>query len=140
MSQVTQGTVAQPGESSYEKIDHKQSRKECISGHKICSHCKNHTQGSSPDPILIHEYVSPKPAIDHNQYVLGSHLYQAQYASGLRILDIGGIIGLVACQQGLSTRGRAEEVGRATTTTVVRSIVLIIAADLFVTALLYLGD
>ena len=45
---------------------------------------------------------------------------------------------LVACQQGLSTRGGAEAVGRATTTTVVRSIVLIIAADLFVTALLYL--
>jgi len=49
----------------------------------------------------------------------------------------GGIIGLVACQQGLSTEGGADEVGRSTTTTVVRSIVLIIAADLLVTAVLF---
>ena len=50
----------------------------------------------------------------------------------------GGIIGLVACQKGLATRGGADEVGKSTTSTVVRSIVLIIVADLFVTALLYL--
>jgi phospholipid/cholesterol/gamma-HCH transport system permease protein len=49
------------------------------------------------------------------------------------------IIGLVGCQQGLQTRGGADEVGRATTTSVVRSIVLMIGADLFVTALLYSG-
>ena len=48
-----------------------------------------------------------------------------------------GIIGLVGCHQGLQTRGGAEEVGRATTTSVVRSIVLIIGADLFVTALFF---
>lgn len=55
----------------------------------------------------------------------------------LKALAFGGIIGLVACEQGLSTRGGAEAVGSSTTTTVVRSIVLIIAADLFVTALLF---
>jgi phospholipid/cholesterol/gamma-HCH transport system permease protein len=54
-----------------------------------------------------------------------------------KALAFGGIIGLVACEQGLSTRGGAEAVGSSTTTTVVRSIVLIIAADLFVTALLF---
>lgn len=48
------------------------------------------------------------------------------------------LIGLVGCHQGLATRGGAEEVGRSTTTSVVRAIVLIIAADLFVTALFYL--
>jgi len=47
------------------------------------------------------------------------------------------IIGLVGCHQGLQTQGGAEAVGRSTTTAVVRSIVLIIAADLFVTALFY---
>ena len=39
--------------------------------------------------------------------------------------------------RGLATEGGAEEVGRSTTAAVVRSIVLIIAADLFVTALFY---
>jgi phospholipid/cholesterol/gamma-HCH transport system permease protein len=49
------------------------------------------------------------------------------------------IIGLVGCHEGLKTKGGAEEVGRSTTTAVVRSIVLIIAADLFVTALFYVS-
>lgn len=48
------------------------------------------------------------------------------------------IIALVCCQQGLKTEGGAEQVGRATTASVVHSIVLIIAADLFVTAIFYL--
>ncbi len=56
----------------------------------------------------------------------------------VKAFAFGAIIGLVGCQQGLDTRGGAEEVGRSTTTAVVRSIVLIIAADLFVTALLFL--
>ena len=56
----------------------------------------------------------------------------------LKALAFGAIIGLVACHRGLATRGGADDVGRATTATVVLSIVLIIAADLFVTALLFL--
>jgi len=56
----------------------------------------------------------------------------------LKATAFGAIIGLVSCHQGLQTRGGAEQVGRATTAAVVRSIVLIIAADLFVTAWLYL--
>ncbi|MFQ5525835.1 MAG: MlaE family ABC transporter permease [Thermoanaerobaculia bacterium] len=58
----------------------------------------------------------------------------------LKALAFGGIIGLVACQQGLGTRGGADEVGRSTTATVVRSIVLIIVADMFVTALLFVRN
>jgi len=57
----------------------------------------------------------------------------------LKAIAFGGIIGLVGCQQGLDTDGGAEEVGRSTTAAVVRSIVLIIGADLFVTALLYVS-
>lgn len=56
----------------------------------------------------------------------------------LKALNFGFLIGLVGCHQGLETRGGADAVGRSTTTAVVRSIVLIIAADLFVTAWLYL--
>ncbi len=48
------------------------------------------------------------------------------------------IISLVGCHKGLSTRGGANEVGRSTTSSVVRSIALIIVADLFVTALFYI--
>jgi choice-of-anchor B domain-containing protein len=43
------------------------------------------------DPVLEHEYEGPTPAIDHNQYVVGSYLYQAQYKSGVRIVDISGV-------------------------------------------------
>ena len=79
---------------------------------------------------------------------LGMSAYVTDSVDALRLEDIvtglvkavsfAGIIGLVGCHQGLGTRGGAEEVGRATTASVVRSIVLIIAADLFVTALFYL--
>jgi phospholipid/cholesterol/gamma-HCH transport system permease protein len=55
----------------------------------------------------------------------------------VKALVFASIIGLVGCHQGLATRGGAEEVGRSTTTSVVRSIVLIIGADLFVTAIFY---
>ncbi len=48
------------------------------------------------------------------------------------------IIGLIGCHQGLRVEGGAEQVGQATTTSVVRSIVLVIAADLFVTAIFFL--
>ncbi len=55
----------------------------------------------------------------------------------VKAVAFAGIIGLVGCHQGLGTSGGAEEVGRSTTASVVRSIVLIIGADLFVTALFF---
>ncbi len=79
---------------------------------------------------------------------MGSSRYISLTFDALKLQDIftglvksgvyAGIIGLIGCHQGLQTRGGAEEVGRSTTTSVVRSIVLIIAADLFVTALFFL--
>ena len=79
---------------------------------------------------------------------LGSNLYVSLTVDALVLQDIftglvkavafAGIIGLVGCHQGLSTHGGAEEVGHATTAAVVRSIVLIVGADLFVTALFFL--
>ena len=42
-------------------------------------------------PIHIGTYVGTNPAIDHNQYIVGSYSYQANYRSGLRILDITGV-------------------------------------------------
>jgi len=79
---------------------------------------------------------------------MGSSWYVAFTFDSLDLQDIitglvkagvfAGIIGLIGCHQGLATEGGAEEVGRSTTASVVRSIVLIIGADLFVTALFYL--
>ena len=42
-------------------------------------------------PALIGFYASSTTAIDHNQYVKGDYVYQANYRAGLRILDIRGI-------------------------------------------------
>lgn len=43
------------------------------------------------DPQLVTEYFGQATSIDHNQYVVGDRVYQANYTSGLRILDISDI-------------------------------------------------
>lgn len=40
------------------------------------------------DPILANQYFGPVPASDHNLYVVGDRMYQSNYGSGLRVLDI----------------------------------------------------
>lgn len=40
------------------------------------------------DPVLAARFESPLASIDHNLYVRGSLVFQANYTSGLRILDI----------------------------------------------------
>jgi choice-of-anchor B domain-containing protein len=40
------------------------------------------------DPVLVKEHVGTSRAIDHNLYVKGDRMFQANYTSGLRILDI----------------------------------------------------
>lgn len=78
---------------------------------------------------------------------IGSDLYIRMTTTPLVLKDIwtglikslffGMIICLVACHEGMRTRGGAEGVGRATTLAVVTSFILIIAADCFFTALFY---
>ena len=43
------------------------------------------------DPVMVHQYISPVYTIDHNQYVVGNKVYQANYTSGLRVLDISDV-------------------------------------------------
>ncbi|MEO8296090.1 MAG: choice-of-anchor B family protein [Gemmatimonadota bacterium] len=43
---------------------------------------------SLTDPVLAGQYVSQDHAIDHNLYVVGDSVYQSNYLSGLRVLDI----------------------------------------------------
>lgn len=40
------------------------------------------------NPALVEEYLAPLFTIDHNNYVIDDYLYQSNYTSGLRILDI----------------------------------------------------
>jgi choice-of-anchor B domain-containing protein len=42
-------------------------------------------------PVLIGTYSAPVNSIDHNQYVKGNYSYQANYQSGLRILDLANV-------------------------------------------------
>jgi len=40
------------------------------------------------DPVLVNEHLGTTSATDHNLYVRGDTMYQANYVSGLRVLDI----------------------------------------------------
>ena len=40
------------------------------------------------DPIMIREFYGPTSASDHNLYVHGDLMYQTNYKSGLRIIDV----------------------------------------------------
>jgi choice-of-anchor B domain-containing protein len=40
------------------------------------------------DPILVKEYFGPSTSSDHNLYIKGNLMYQSNYVSGLRIVDI----------------------------------------------------
>ena len=40
------------------------------------------------DPVVAHEYIGPVKASDHNLVVRGDRVYEANYGSGLRVLDI----------------------------------------------------
>jgi hypothetical protein len=45
----------------------------------------------NPSSTPYHKFVSDLQAIDHNLYVKGSYVYQANYHAGLRILDISNL-------------------------------------------------
>jgi choice-of-anchor B domain-containing protein len=40
------------------------------------------------DPVVAKDYFGPTQAVDHNLYVRGHYVYEANYKAGLRILDI----------------------------------------------------
>ncbi len=40
------------------------------------------------DPVLLMEYLGETQASDHNLYIRGDYMYQSNYVSGLRIVDI----------------------------------------------------
>lgn len=74
-------------------------------------------------PIFTGTYQSPAKAIDHNQYVINGLSYQANYGSGLRIIDVRSLktdptgqgireVGFFDCHpEDDSVGGKAEFVG-----------------------------
>ncbi len=40
------------------------------------------------DPVLVQEYFGPTRATDHNLYIRGDRMYQANYHAGFRVVDI----------------------------------------------------
>lgn len=40
------------------------------------------------DPVVANMYIGPVPSSDHNLFVKGDRMYQSNYGSGLRVLDI----------------------------------------------------
>lgn len=40
------------------------------------------------NPVLAGQYISENHAIDHNLFIVGNTMYQSNYLSGLRVLDI----------------------------------------------------
>ena len=64
-------------------------------------------------------------------------VFKDLFSGLLKAFIFGMIICIVSCFEGFRAQGGAEGVGRATTTAVVASFLLIIGADCLVTALLY---
>jgi choice-of-anchor B domain-containing protein len=47
--------------------------------------------GDLDAPVLVGSYTADDPATDHNLYVRGDHVYEANYSSGLRVLRMGDL-------------------------------------------------
>jgi len=70
-------------------------------------------------------------------YTTGA-VFPKDFITGLvKACVFGLMIAIIACYEGLNTRGGAEGVGRATTNTVWKSIVALISSDVVFTALFY---
>ncbi len=82
------------------------------------------------------------PQINESVYfaAIASRLEAWTIIAGLlKTIVFGMIISLVACHEGICCRPASEEVGRATTRAVVYCIMLVYAADVALTAMLYPG-
>lgn len=67
-----------------------------------------------------------------------SQLKMSDFLTGLLKAGVFGLLlGLIACQNGLRVTGGAAGVGRATTETVVQTVIFVILSDLFFSAIFY---
>jgi choice-of-anchor B domain-containing protein len=58
-------------------------------GHNTRTYLWDLSDLTAPDPFATYEH--PTRAVDHNQYVRGTQVFQSNYMAGLRILDISRI-------------------------------------------------
>lgn len=78
--------------------------------------------------------IAPAIYLEGTRVAIG----RADYLTGLvKAVVFGMLIALLACYEGLNVRGGAAGVGQATTTTVVKSIVALIAADMVFASVFY---
>jgi len=78
--------------------------------------------------------IEPRVYLDYTQAALKN----LDFLTGLvKAAVFGMLIALIACREGLTVSGGAEGVGRATTQTVVKSIVALIGTDCLFTAMFY---
>ncbi len=78
--------------------------------------------------------ISPQVYLDRSR----SSVDHTDYLTGLfKGVIFGGVVATLACYEGLNVQGGAEGVGRATTTTVVKSIVALIGTDMIFTSIFY---
>ncbi len=81
--------------------------------------------------------------ISQYEFSVGYHQYYSTVSQYLRLADLmsglgktvffGFLIALIGCHNGLRTRGGTEGLGRATTSTVVTSALLVFVSDFFLT-------
>jgi len=79
--------------------------------------------------------IPPRQYLNFTQAAL---VYKDFFTGLVKAGVFGVLISMIACYEGLSVSGGAEGVGRATTSTVVKSIVALIATDCVFTAMFYL--
>ena len=93
--------------------------------------------------IAFGGYLTSRLALGPSSYVgywdrmRDSLLYRDFYTGLIQAAVFGLLIGLIACYEGLSVKGGAEGVGKATTMTVVYSIVAVISAACVFTMIFY---
>ena len=81
-----------------------------------------------------------KLGLSSSQYIQDSFdvlVFKDVFTGLIKSFAFGGIIAVIGCYQGFNTRGGAEGVGRATTVSVVTSLILIITSDCLFTAIFY---
>jgi len=81
--------------------------------------------------------IAPRKYLYFTQMAL---VYKDFFTGLVKAAVFGVLISTIACYEGLSVSGGAEGVGRATTSTVVKSIVALIATDCVFTAVFYVFE
>lgn len=86
--------------------------------------------------VIVHGVPSATYPTGIREFLVPSDFYLGMF----KTVVFGLIIAIVGCHQGLKTKGGATEVGRATTSAVVLSIVLIYISDFFLANALFTSN